>query len=89
MWSGDGIAHELPGRNQIAELELSVKRIDIVSVLVDLVVAHRSDNVSRLHSRFGRGQPGFDTRDVNPAGFARLAGVAAQLWIAGREKRNA
>src|SRR5262249_38980840 len=72
--------------DEIRELDLAVERIDIVSVLIDLVIANGGDNVADLHPGFRRGHIRLDAGDINAARFAGLAGKLSQLRISRWEK---
>ena len=58
--------------DQIRKINLPVKRIHVVAVLIDLVIADSQHNI--------------DVGDINAPGFAGLSGVFAQLGIARRKK---
>ena len=71
---------------QICKFDFAVEGIDIVSILIDLVVRDRCDNVADLQARFHRWRVRFDIGHVNAAGFARFSGKLAQFRITRRKK---
>src|SRR5438045_3429552 len=86
---GERIADITARGNQIREFNLAVERIDVVSVLIDLVVPDRHDNISDLQSGFRRRRVRLDARHVNAGGLARLSRETPELRIARREKTEA
>src|SRR5437764_13490103 len=75
--------------NQIREFNLAVERIDVVSVLIDLVVPNRHDNISDLQSGFRRRRVRLDAGHVNASRLARLSRKTPELRITRREKTKA
>src|SRR5207249_8099357 len=74
--------------NQVSVFDFSVKRIDIVAVLIDLVITDVRYNVAYLQACLRSRHVRFDTRYVNSRWFASFAGEASQLGIAHRKKRK-
>src|SRR5437588_3575670 len=86
---GERIADIAPRGNQIREFNLAVERIDVVSVLIDLVVPDRHDNISDLQSGFCSRRVRLDARHVDAGGLAGLSRETPELRIARREKTKA
>ena len=53
-----GIARIRVRGDQIRELDFPVKRIDVVSVLIDVIVTDRGHDVANLQTAFVAGVPG-------------------------------
>src|SRR5262249_38296754 len=73
--------------DQICEIDLAVKWIDIVAIFVDLVIPDRFHDVANLYSGFLGWHVRLDARYINAA-FTGLAREFAQLWVLGWEKRK-
>ena len=82
----DDIAGVSVGCQQIREFDLTVKRIHIVTILVDFVVPNPSHGVADLESGFRCRRAWFHIRYVNAASFAFFTGELTQLRIARGEE---
>ena len=72
--------------DEIGELNLPVKRIDIIPVLIELVLTNRGDDVANFQSRFCRRHFRLHARHINAGRFACLSRIFAQVRIARWEK---
>ena len=78
----DNVAGVCVRCKQVCEFDLSIKRIDVVAVLVDFIVPDRCDDVANLESSFHCRRARFHIGNVNAAGFAFSCGELTQLRIA-------
>ena len=79
-----------PGKSarcdQVRKLDFPIERIDVVSILIDLVVPEADNNIADFQTGFGCRHVRFDACHVDAGGFAGLPGEIAQLRITRGEK---